>query len=136
MGKAYKRVVKFLNDYNVDESKALKTLKIYSKKQSSHMVRVQSWSAICYDTLQFLKLLPKNKKKTERTIIYNYVKSRDYLNTASYMGRDINIDQDKRARNFADMVRKEKKKKISWCYEIQIKEIVHVHSVKRFYPIH
>ena len=135
MGKAYKRVVKFLNDYNVDESKALKTLKIYSKKQSSHMVRVQSWSAICYDTLQFLKLLPKNKKKTERTIIYNYVKSRDYLNTASYMGRDINIDQDKRARNFADMVRKEKKK-ISWCYEIQIKEIVHVHSVKRFYPIH
>ena len=109
MGKAYKRVVKFLNDYNVDESKALKTLKIYSKKQSSHMVRVQSWSAICYDTLQFLKLLPKNKKKTERTIIYNYVKSRDYLNTASYMGRDINIDQDKRARNFADLVRKDKK---------------------------
>ena len=122
MGKAYKRVVKFLNDYNVDESKALKTLKIYSKKQSSHMVRVQSWSAICYDTLQFLKLLPKNKKKTERTIIYNYVKSRDYLNTASYMGRDINIDQDKRARNFADMVRKEKKKKYPGVVRFRLKK--------------
>ena len=122
MGKAYKRVVKFLNDYNVDESKALKTLKIYSKKQSSHMVRVQSWSDICYDTLQFLKLLPKNKKKTERTIIYNYVKSRDYLNTASYMGRDINIDQDKRARNFADMVRKEKKKKYPGVMQFRLKK--------------
>ena len=122
MGKAYKRVVKFLNDYNVDESKALKTLKIYSKIQSSHMVRVQSWSAICYDTLQFLKLLPKNKKKTERTIIYNYVKSRDYLNTASYMGRDINIDQDKRARNFADMVRKEKKKKYPGVMRFRLKK--------------
>ena len=123
MGKAYKRVVKFLNDYNVDESKALKTLNIYSKKkQSSHMVRVQSWSAICYDTLQFLKLLPKNKKKTERTIIYNYVKSRDYLNTASYMGRDINIDQDKRARNFADMVRKEKKKKYPGVMRFRLKK--------------
>ena len=123
MGKAYKRVVKFLNDNNVDESKALKTLNIYSKKkQSSHMVRVQSWSAICYDTLQFLKLLPKNKNKTERTIIYNYVKSRDYLNTASYMGRDINIDQDKRARNFADMVRKEKKKKYPGVMRFRLKK--------------
>ena len=122
MGKAYKRVVKFLNDYNVDESKALKTLKIYSKKQSSHMVRVQSWSAICYDTLQFLKLLPKNKNKTERTIIYNYVKSEDYINTASYMGRDINIDQDKRARNFADMVRKEKKKKYPGVMRFRLKK--------------
>ena len=123
MGKAYKRVVKFLNDNNVDESKALKTLNIYSKKkQSSHMVRVQSWSAICYDTLQFLKLLPKNKKKTERTIIYNYVKSRDYLNTASYMGCDINIDQDKRARNFADMVRKEKKKKYPGVMRFRLKK--------------
>ena len=60
MGKAYKKVVKFLNDNNVDESKALKTLNIYAKKkQTSHMVRVASWSAICYDTLQYLKLLEK-----------------------------------------------------------------------------
>ena len=123
MGKAYKRVVKFLNDYNVDESKALKTLNIYSKKkQSSHMVRVQSWSAICYDTLQFLKLLPKNKNKTERTIIYNYVKSEDYINTASYMGRKIIESQDKRARNFADMVRKEKKKKYPGVMRFRLKK--------------
>ena len=123
MGKAYKRVVKFLNDNNVDESKALKTLNIYSKKkQSSHMVRVQSWSAICYDTLQFLKLLPKNKNKTERTIIYNYVKSEDYINTASYMGRKIIESQDKRARNFADMVRKEKKKKYPGVMQFRLKK--------------
>ena len=123
MGKAYKRVVKFLNDNNVDESKALKTLNIYSKKkQSSHMVRVQSWSAICYDTLQFLKLLPKNKNKTERTIIYNYVKSEDYINTASYMGRKIIESQDKRARNFADMVRKEKKKKYPGVMRFRLKK--------------
>ena len=123
MGKAYKRVVKLLNDNNVDESKALKTLNIYSKKkQSSHMVRVQSWSAICYDTLQFLKLLPKNKNKTERTIIYNYVKSEDYINTASYMGRKIIESQDKRARNFADMVRKEKKKKYPGVMRFRLKK--------------
>ena len=123
MGKAYKRVVKLLNDNNVDESKALKTLNIYSKKkQSSHMVRVQSWSAICYDTLQFLKLLPKNKNKTERTIIYNYVKSEDYINTASYMGRKIIESQDKRARNFADMVRKEKKKKYPGVMQFRLKK--------------
>ena len=61
-------------------------------------------------------------QKTERTIIYNYVKSRDYLNTASYMGRDINIDQDKRARNFADMVRKEKKKKYPGVMRFRLKK--------------
>jgi hypothetical protein len=122
MGKAYKKVVKFLNDYNVDESKALKTLKIYSRKQTSHMVRVASWSAICYDTLQYLKLLEKNKNKTERTIIYNYVNSRDYLNTASYMGRNINITQEKRARNFADMVRKEKRKKYPGVMRFKLKK--------------
>ena len=86
------------------------------------MVRVQSWSAICYDTLQFLKLLPKNKKKTERTIIYNYVKSRDYLNTASYMVSYIIIDQDKRSRNFADMVRKENKKKYPGVMRFRLKK--------------
>ena len=123
MGKAYKKVVKFLNDNNVDESKALKTLNIYAKKkQTSHMVRVASWSAICYDTLQYLKLLEKNKNKTERTIIYNYVNSRDYLNTASYMGRNINITQEKRARNFADMVRKEKRKKYPGVMRFRLKK--------------
>ena len=123
MGKAYKRVVKFLNDNNVDESKALKTLNIYSKKkQSSHMVRVQSWSAICYDTLQFLKLLDKNKNKTERTIIYNYVKSEDYIDTAKRMGRKLIESQDKRARNFADMVRKEKKKKYPGVMQFRLKK--------------
>ena len=74
MGKAYKKVVKFLNDYNVDESKALKTLKIYSKKQTS------------------------------------------------YMGRNINISQEKRARNFADMVRKEKRKKYPGVMRFKLKK--------------
>ena len=123
MGKAYKRVVKLLNDNNVDESKALKTLNIYNKKkETQHMTRVASWSAICYDTLQFLKLLDKNKNKTERTIIYNYVKSEDYINTASYMGRKIIESQDKRARNFADMVRKEKKKKYPGVMQFRLKK--------------
>ena len=72
--------------------------------------------------VQIKQIILQNKKKTERTIIYNYVKSRDYLNTASYMGRDINIDQDKRARNFADMVRKEKKKKYPGVMRFRLKK--------------
>ena len=86
------------------------------------MVRLQSWSAICYDTLQFLKLLPKNKNKTERTIIYNYVKSEDYIDTAKRMGRKLIESQDKRARNFADMVRKEKKKKYPGVMRFRLKK--------------
>ena len=33
------------------------------------MVRVQSWSAICYDT-KFLKLLPKNKKIKQKELLF------------------------------------------------------------------
>jgi hypothetical protein len=57
-----------------------------------------------------LKELPKNKNKSDSTIIYHYVNTRDYVEIARLMGRKTDIDQDKRARNFQDNIRKHKKK--------------------------
>ena len=59
--KKYSKTVAFLNKYNVPEHKALASLKIYAKKETSHLVRVRSWPMICYDTLNMLKSLPKKK---------------------------------------------------------------------------
>ena len=67
--KKYSKTVAFLNKYNVPEHKALATLKIYAKQETSHLVRVRSWPMICYDTLNMLKELPKNKNKTPRVTI-------------------------------------------------------------------
>ena len=108
--KKYSKTVAFLNKYNVPEHKALASLKIYAKKETSPLVRVRSWPMICYDTLNMLKSLPKNKNKSNRTIIYNYVNTRDYVEIARLMGRKTNIDQEKRARNFQDNINKHKKK--------------------------
>jgi hypothetical protein len=108
--KKYSKTVAFLNKYNVPEHKALATLKIYAKQETSHLVRVRSWPMICYDTLSMLKELPKNKNKSDSTIIWNYVNTRDYVMIAKLMGRKTNISQEKRARNFKDNIKKHKKK--------------------------
>ena len=112
MAKEYKKVVKFLNDNKVDETKALKTLNIYNKnKNTAHTIRVKSWAGICADTLRILKQVPKYKNIPDRQIILKYVKSKDYVWLRKMFRKKNNPNENpmKLARNFQDMVNKHKK---------------------------